>query len=70
MQNISVMSKDDSRRLEVVQRTDGGFELHEYFMRYNREEDVSYESRSMPNPGGIYADPAFAETEAKRLIDL
>ena len=68
--NERVTSADGNTSIEVVKRADGNFSLKMFALRYDSEEEVHYEVRVMPDPGGIFGGIDLAVEEAQRLISL
>tara|TARA_Y100000310_G_scaffold247516_1_gene253118 strand:+ start:1858 stop:2082 length:225 start_codon:yes stop_codon:yes gene_type:complete len=58
------------KRIDVVETSDGVFELFLFSKKFDVEENVSYEIRVYPNPAGKFGDLSTAIDEAKRLIRL
>lgn len=65
-----VYSDIQDKRIDVVETSDGVFELFLFSKKFDVEEDVSYEVRVYPNPAGKFGDLSTAIDEAKRLIRL
>jgi hypothetical protein len=64
----TVISDNETCRIDIMRKPTGYFELHKYVGRYDEEEDVSYEIRETPNPSGLFDDLNAATEEAKRVL--
>ena len=65
-----VSAGDGEESIEVHQHETGGFILQKYVLLYDDEEEVEYETRSLPNPEGLFGDVELAVIEARRLLRL